>query len=225
MAQQTSETWKRLWKTKNTIREYAFDVNGEWYDATEEVTHSVESGLYEDFGIGNTYSATLKLSLFADDIPRGAVIKRYVRLRNGDEVSEWLPKGVFFTNRRSADDNYWTIEAFDIMRKTEVVWTPSQSLNFPMSMESASKLFAQMIGTTVDSRSQFNNYTIDYPANDYTIRQELQFIAAAHGGNWIVTDEGKLLLVPLLSIPEDTNYLVDEYGDNIIIGGDRILVG
>ena len=68
------------------------------------------------------------------------------------------------------------------------------------------------------------NYTIDYPANDYTVRNELCFIAAAHGGNWIITDENKLYLVPLLSAPAETNYLVEEYGDAITFGGDRILV-
>ena len=58
----------------------------------------------------------------------------------------------------------------------------------------------------------------------YSIRQELQWIAAAHGGNWIITGEGKLLLVPLLSMPEETSRLVTEYGDAITLGGVKIRV-
>ena len=225
MAQATSELWKTLWRTPGTEREYGFDINGVWYGPEQEVSHSVNSGLYEKFGFGNATIASLALSLFADSVPRGATIKRFIRLRNGDQVSEWLPKGVFFASRRSEDDGRWTVEAFDAMRKSEVIWDPDQSLNFPLSMPNAVKEFARIMGVEIDSRTSLNAaYTIDYPANDYTIRDELRFIAAAHAGNWVITDVGKLLLVPLLSIPEETNYLVTEHGDAITFGGVRILV-
>lgn len=234
MAQETSALWKSLWRTRGTLREYQFDIDGTIYGPEAETEHSVDSGLFDEFSIGNAATAKLTLSLFANAIPRAAQIKRYVRLVNGNQVSEWLPKGVFFVNRRSEEDGRWTIEAFDAMRKAERSWEPSQSLTFPMSMRNAVNIFAQLMGVEVDPRTQVSTaYTIDYPASDpesetgeyYTIRQELQWIAAAHGGNWIITDEGKLLLVPLLSIPPETFYLVDEYGDPITFGGDRILVG
>lgn len=225
MAQATSDLWKTLWRSKNTEKEYGFDINGTWYGPDAEVKHSVTAGLYEEFGIGNATTSQLTLSAYADDIPRGATIKRYIRLKNGDQASEWLPKGVFFINRRAEDDGYWTVEAFDAMRKAEAVWEPDQTLEFPMSMQDAVAEFARIMGVEVDSRTVLNaSYTIDYPANDYTIRQELCYIAAAHAGNWIITDAGKLLLVPLLSIPEETNYLVDERGDAIMFGGVKILV-
>lgn len=226
MAQQTSELWKTLLRTKNTVREYAFDIAGTWYGPDQEVAHTVDNGLYDEFGIGNASCAQLTVSLFADNIPRAATIKRYVRLTNGDQISEWLPSGVFFTNRRAEEDGYWTIEAFDAMRKGDVIWEPDQSFVFPMPMPDAVSEFARIMQVEIDPRTTLNpSYTIDYPANDYTIRQELRYIAAAHAGNWIITGEGKLYLVPILSIPQETNYLVTEYGDAIKIGGVRILVG
>lgn len=233
MAQTTTALWKTLWRTKGTTREYKFDISGTVYGPDVEVTHSVDSGLYEQFGIGNAAAAKLTLSLFAETIPRAATIKRYIRLRNGEQVSEWLPKGVFFTNRRSEEDGYWTIEAFDAMRRADQPWEPDQSLVFPLPMPQAVQAFARIMGVEIDPRTALNPaYTIDYPASDpesetgdyYSIRQELQWIAAAHAGNWIITDEGKLLLVPLLSIPEETNYLVTEYGDAITLGGVKIIV-
>ena len=225
MAQTTSELWKTLWRTRNTVKEYKFEINDVEYGPEEEVEHTYSNGIFEDFGFGNAYTASLTLSLFTDEVPRAATIKRYIRLRNGAQVSEWLPKGTFFTNTRSDDDGYWTIEAYDSMRKAEVVWTPDQSLEFPLSMPAAAAEFARILGVELDSRTMLNaNYTIDYPANDYTIRNELCFIAAAHGGNWIITDENKLYLVPLLSAPAETNYLVEEYGGAITFGGVRILV-
>lgn len=226
MAQQTSELWQKLWRSKNTAVEYAFEINGVWYSSDDEVSHSVEAGLFDELGIGNATSAKLSLSLFAESIQRGAEIRRFARLVNGSQVSEWLPKGVFFTNRRSEEDGCWSIEAFDVIRKAEVVWEPDQALIFPMSMRSAVLEFSRIMGCEIDPRTTIQaDYTIDYPANDYTIRQELQFIAAANGGNWIATDEGKLLLVPLISMPEETNYLIDEHGDCITLGGVRIIVG
>ena len=225
MAQATSELWKTLWRTPGTEREYGFDINGIWYGPEREVSHSVSSALFEKFGFGNATISQLKLSLFTEDIPKGAAIKRFIRLRNGDQVSEWLPKGVFFTNRRSENDGLWTIEAFDAMRKADAVWVPDQSLEFPLSMPDAVAEFARIMGVEVDPRTVLNAaYTIDYPANDYTIRDELRFIAAAHAGNWIITDIGGLLMVPLLSIPDETNYLVTQHGDAVTFGGVRILV-
>lgn len=225
MALATSELWKTLWRTKGTSKEYAFDIAGKWYGPEEEVDHSVSSELYGEFGIGNASTGKLTISLFAESIPRSAQIKRYVRLRNGEQSSEWLPAGVFFTNRRSEEDGEWTVEAYDSMRKAERVWEPDQNLNFPLSMPAAAQEFARIMQVQLDPRTVLNSsYTIDYPSNDYTIRNELCYIAAAHGGNWIITGEGKLLLVPLMSIPPETHYLVSEYGQAIVMGKVRILV-
>ena len=233
MAQSTSTLWKTLWRTRGTIREYRFDIAGTVYGPECEVEHSVDRGLYESFGIGNAATAKLTLSLLAQTIPRAAEIRRYIRLRNGTQVSEWLPKGVFFANRRSEEDGRWTIEAFDAMRKADAPWEPDQRLSFPLPMPDAVKEFARIMGVEIDPRTSLNpSYTIDYPASDpasqagdyYSIRKELEWIAAAHGGNWIITDTGKLLLVPLMSIPEETHYLVTEHGDAITFGGVRILV-
>lgn len=225
MAQETSSLWKALLRTKGTKKEYQFDINGTIYGPEREVEHSVDAGLYEEFGIGNAATAKLTLKLYADSIPRAATIKRYVRLKNGSQATEWLPKGVFFTNRRSEEDGQWTVEAFDAMRKAERVWTPDQSLTFPMTAPNAVAEIARIMQVQVDPRTQLDpSYTIDYPANDYTLRDELRFIAAAHAGNWVVTGEGKLLLVPLLSVPPETFYLVTEYGEPITFGGVKILV-
>lgn len=226
MAQTTSALWKTLFRMPNTVREYQFDINGTIYGPEAEVEHNVTSESHtEDQPTGNASCASLTISLYADSIPRSATIKRYIRLRNGEQVSEWLPYGVFFTNRRAEEDGYWTVEAFDGMRKGDVVWVPDQSLEFPMTMPDAVDVFCEIMGVELDSRTVLNsNYIIDYPANDYTIRNELCFIAAAHGGNWIMTGPGKLLLVPYGGLPGETHYLVEEYGDAITFGGDRILV-
>ena len=225
MAQTTSALWKTLLRDADARREYAFDINGVWYGPEAEVSHSVESNLFEQFGIGNAMSATLTLSLYADEIPRGAVIKRYVRLTNGIQTSEWLPKGVFFTNRRANEDGYWTVEAYDAMLMADFTWTPQPGFKFPCSMEAAARDIAKAIGLELDPRNVYLPYQMnEYPVGEYMRRDALCDIAAAHGGNWHISDAGKLRLVPLISFPLETSYLVTEHGDAITFGGTRILV-
>lgn len=235
MAQQTSKIWQTLWRTKGTQIEYYFDIDGVAYYSDKVVSINVDNGLFEQLSIGNAACAQLTLEVFADNIPRGAQIKRFKRLVNGEQVSEWKSAGVYFANRRTEDNGLWTIEAYDIMRKAEQPWTPRQELQFPLPMPDAVEEFARILGCEIDPRTQLDaSYTIDYPTtdpeseepvdNNYSIRKELQWIAAAHGGNWIITPEGKLLLVPIGGEPKETHYLVTEYGDAIVMGGVRILV-
>ncbi len=225
MAQATSEIWKTLIREKGTRKEYAFSINNIWYGPEAEVRHSVDYSLYDSFGIGNAMSATLTMELYAGEIPRGALIKRYVRLVNGARSSEWLPKGVFFANRRTVEDGLWSIEAYDAMLKADITWTPRKTLAFPCTMEEAAQDIAAAMDVELDERNAYRPYTMDaYPEGEYMRRDALRDIAAAHGGNWYMSDAGKLRLVPLLSFPEETNYLVTEHGDAITFGGVRILV-
>lgn len=223
MAQTTSALWKAILRSGNAVREYAFDIGGAWYGGESEVSHSVDGSLFDTFGIGNAMSATLSLSLYAGQIPRGAVITRYVRLTDGTRVSEWLPKGVFFANRRINDDGFWTVEAYDAMLKADITWTPRPGFSFPCTMQGAVQDIALSMGVELDERNVYLPYTMDaYPEGEYMRRDALRDIAAAHGGNWFISDAGKLRLIPLISFPAETDYLVTELGDAILFGGTRI---
>ena len=87
---------------------------------------------------------------------------------------------------------------------------------------------AARMGVAVDSRTVLDaSFPMQYPVDDdgdMTMREALGRIAVANAGNWIITDEGKLLLVGLNSMPKETNYLVTENGSAITFGGVRILV-
>lgn len=225
MAQTTSELWRKLYEAKNTEREYAHEINGVWYGDGAEVASSVKNELFETFGIGRATSAQLSLEILADDIPKGAEIKRCVRLVNGAEVSEWLPKGTFYAASRDEDDGYWTIEAFDAMTKANAKYLPDEiNDTWPKPMPDVVAEIAANIGVEIDSRTVINPaYMLQMPIG-YTQREILAHIAAAHGGNFIISDAGALLLVPLLSAPAETSYLINEHGSAIVVGGVRIVV-
>jgi hypothetical protein len=93
-------------------------------------------------------------------------------------------------------------------------------------MPTAVAEIARLMGVSVDSRTVLNSvYTLDYPANEYTLRDVLRFIAAAHAGNWIITANNELLLVPLFqSMPMETYNLVTEDGDGIVLGGVKLRI-
>ncbi len=225
MAQTTSEIWEKLRETRNTRREYKFEIDGAEYGPETVVSHTVSQELYTELSIGNAAAAKLTLEVAAENIPRAATVRRYARLVNGENASEWLQAGVYFINRRAEENGVWSIEAFDVIRKAEAVWEPAQELSFPMTMPQAARTLAELMGCELDDRTSLNEtYTIDYPASGTTMRQELQYIAAAHGGNWVATGEGKLLLQPLGGEPPETHYLITEWGRAITLGEVRLLV-
>lgn len=204
--------------------EYYVDIAGTEYGMEDIESVTIEQPLFDKLSVGNACSAELTIGFWEKaTVPKMAKIIPYARKTSADA---WVKQGEFFTDSRSRSGSLLTITAYDAMLKSEVVWTPDQELEFPMTMPDAVTEIAALMGVSIDSRTALNSaYTIDYPANDYTLRDVLRFIAAAHGGNWIITNEGALLLVPLFaSMPEETHYLVTETGAAITFGGVRILV-
>ena len=186
---------------------------------------TIESPLFDQLSVGNACSAQLNISFWPTSaVPRMAKIIPYAR---ENDASDWVQLGVFYTDERSMSaGGKMSIIAYDSMLMTEVIWEPEDESAFPMGMKTAVELIFEMMGVSLDERTSLtDDYVIDYPANDYTIRDVLGFIAAAHVGNWIVTAGNKFLLVPLFSsMPDETNRLVDENGDAITFGGVGIIV-
>lgn len=197
-------------------------------DTTEYTDADIQSGnierpLFDELGIGNACMAMLNVIFRKkSEIPRASKIVPYA-LVDG----EWEQLGVFYLDERTIKPTgIMTVIAYDSMIKADKVWVPDQSLEFPMPMDDAVGIIAELMGITVDPRTNVSHaYTIDYPANDYTLLDVLKFIAVANGGNWTITRKDQLLLVPLVgSMPPETHYLVEENGFSITFGGDRILV-
>ena len=171
-------------------------------------------------------------SLPTSNSPRQAHVKLYARVTLGTQVSEWIPKGVFFFSQRSTDKQtgVLSVTGYDAMLKAETVWLNSDydTENWPMPAEDAVDDIAYRMGVDIDTRTDLTGAaSVDYPVDengDMTMRQVLAGIAVSCAGNWMITDEGKLLLWRYGNVPAETNYLADEDGFWITFGGDRILV-
>ena len=208
--------------------EYKCDIAGVEYGMDDIFSATITQPLFEKLSVGNACSAELKIRFVPKEtVPRMARIVPSARKSSEDE---WKQLGVFYTDTRTVTGKLMEITAYDDMLKAEQVWVPRQDLEFPetgLPMSDAVTEIAHLMDVPVDSRTALNAaYGIDYPSNDYTLRDVLRYIAAAHGGNWIITSDGKLLLVPLFGgMPPETNYLVAENGDAITFGGVRISLG
>lgn len=230
-----SNLFLTLLADKNHRVETKLSIAGVEYSQADIVKDSlrVYGGLYSAFGIGNCSARQIDFEIIPKgDIQRQAEIKVYARLVSGKQVSEWIPKGVFYFATRKTDrkTGVLSVHGYDSMLKAEQTWLDSNydAQTWPMPVWTAVNDIAARMGVAVDSRTQLNTaFPVQYPVDDegdMTMREALGRIAVANAGNWIITDEGKLLLVGLNSMPKETNHLVTETGSAITFGGVRILV-
>ena len=230
-----SDLWRTLLASPGHRKEVKLVIAGVTYGEDKIVDDSlrIDGGLYSTFGIGNCSARQIDFEIYPQGtIPRQAKIEVYMRLRLGEQVSEWIPKGVFFFSTRKTDriTVVLSVHGYDAMLKAEETWLDSSydAKTWPMPAETAVADIAARMGVEVDSRTVLDAaFPMQYPADDkgdMTMREALGRIAVANAGNWTITDEGKLLLVGLNSMPAETNYLITEGGSAITFGGVHILV-
>lgn len=229
----TSDLYQTILRNPLHVKEVKLDIAGVEYGMDNIVSCSTSGGIFSTPGIGNCASRQIDLVFFPQGtIPRQAEIRIFVRLVCGSQMSEWIPKGVFFFSTRKTDKvtGAMTVKGYDAMLKAEQTWLTSNcdTENWPMPQDDAVADIAARIGVEVDSRTVLSAaFPVAYPIDengDLTMREVLGYIAASNAGNWIITDEGNLLLVGYCDIPEETNYLVTENGDVILFGEVKLVV-
>lgn len=225
-----SDLYKRLAAHSEHTREVKAVIAGVEYDQDRIKECSTYCDMLSDLVVGGCMSRELDLIIEpAGDIPRAAKISVFFRVMVGDEKSEWVPGGVFYVDTRANDEftGWLMLHGVDGLMKTEAIWLdPSiDAGEWPMNQRAAANNIAARIGAVVDSRSAISpDYSVDYP-NDFTMREILEEIAAANGGNWIMTGDGELLLAPLGGLPLETSFLVDsQSGGAILMGEVRLIV-
>lgn len=193
-------------------------------------------------GVGGCLAGELTLRMLAPnvEIPRMATVNPYVRVwADGyEDPSEWIPQGKYYIDTRETTNNddglpILSLHCYDAMLKAEADY-PNTTHDWPMTDIDVIKEIAMTMGlqASVSSTDGIDTRTIAAVANGYqiglpagqTMREVLSNIAAMYGGNWVMSYDGKLLLVKLADLPPETNYLVTIAGDPITFGGDRILV-
>ena len=113
--------------------------------------------------------------------------------------ADWLPKGTYYIDTREEDwvTGVMKIHGYDAVLKAEAKFlTEEDTGTWPRTTHQVVASIASRLGVSVDTRFAMNAYKVSYPG-DLTMREMLGHIAVAHGGNWVITDDNKLRLVPL----------------------------
>lgn len=210
--QTTSDLFKTILNNPLRVVQNKVTIAGTDYFDDKIESLSVYGSMFSSDSpcIGSAVSRTIKVTLKTDGayIQRAAKIKVFIRLALLDSTghvtsaSEWIPKGVFYIDTRQPDEDeqFLTINGYDAMLKGEqplVDQAAGETETWPKTMREVASACAEKMGVEIDPSTIISDdYEIGYPT-DYTCRELLRHIAAAHGGNWTISDEGKLRFIVL----------------------------
>ena len=229
---QTSQTWNTIVASGSYWYQTQVIIDGVTYAQSQIMELSTDWRVFseEQPTVGACLSGEISLKMLKPSatIQRMASLRPQVRVTNGSSTSEWIPQGYYYIDTREEsknDDNLPVVSfhGYDAMLKTEAYFGNVNS-GWPKTDTQTVNLIASTIGVSVDSRTTSamgKNYSISAPIG-YTMRETLSNIGAMYAGNWIITMEGKLLLVTLNGIPEETSLLIDGAGNVITFGEDAI---
>ena len=208
---ETSALYKTLRQDPDSVYEVNIVRGQTVYGMNDIISASVHQSLIGERpgpSVGGTVSARCSITIREESVnwPRMASFEVRVRLCSADglQASEWLSLGVFLTDQRS-ESKYGnlSIEAFDAMLMLDQYWTDrippaSMPASWPITAAEAASLLAQATGIQLDSRDVLDD-TVAFIGLDTlrTAREAWADIAAAQGGNAILTPEGKIHIVPL----------------------------
>ncbi len=210
--QTTSDLYKAILQNSNHAKEIKLNIAGVEYGMGNIISCYTSGGIFSEPGIGNCTSRQIQLEIFPiEEIPRQAQIQIFVRLVLSEQISEWIPKGVFFISTREKNKltGALKITGYDAMLKTEQTWlTADYATNvWPMSQADAVADIASRISVEIDSRTVLStDYPVEYPTGengDLTMREVLGYIATSNAGNWSITDDGKLRLIGYADTPAE----------------------
>lgn len=158
--------------------------------------------------VGGCYSSSLKVSILTEDeIESAAAVEVLCRLTNGTAAtvcSEWVPFGTYYISNRSDKtvSGLISLECYDAMMKANAPYAAmSATTEWPVSQKYAVEEIAALMGVTIDPRTTINegeDYVV-YLDTTLSQWQVLCYIAACHGGNFVITETGALRLIPLVS--------------------------
>lgn len=222
-----SEIWKKLARDGDFICESVLVIGEKTYTA---ITAPIidRTVMPNPLSIGKCASASLQVTIRTDDeLDSSLPIIVKARLTNRTEYSEWLEFGTFYIDQMSKEyDGLINVICYDAMLKLDQYYTFSGKLMY-ITIRDVIIDIANIIGVELDERTAIHSGIINWHKDEesqFTMRQILESIAAISGGNWIITENNKLRLVPIITSPGATYDIVDEHYNTISsTTGERIV--
>lgn len=199
--QKRPKGWETARDDPNHIGELLVTIDGKQYAAQDIVSCEIERNLLENTAeVGNATAAVLTLEINqGETIPKRAKVVVQYRLMLDDARTDYIPKGTYWINTREKDGHYLKLTCYDAMLMAQQDYLGDVTADdWPQQETACVTEIAQRIGVEIDPRTQIgtgDNHQVSMPVGR-TMREVLEQIAAANGGNWCITPAGKLLLVP-----------------------------
>ena len=199
--QNVTALWNTLFNADHKT-EYRYDINGVSYYAEDRKGDPIiNKPLIDKPAIGRVCTGSTQITVYPKaDIPKAALVNAYCRLvsPDGNTVSEWIPQGKYYVSSRSGTSPL-KLECKDYMIRAGVTYQDKTAFEeWPQYMDDVLEEICTIMDVELDSRTEINaGYTIDYPNEDTLVSEILAKIAIANGGNWIMTEAGKLRLIRL----------------------------
>lgn len=199
--QKRPKGWETARDDPNHIGELLVTIDGKQYAAQDIVSCEIERNLLENTAeVGNATAAVLTLEINqGETIPKRAKVVVQYRLMLDDARTDYIPKGTYWINTREKDGRYLKLTCYDAMLMAQQDYLGDVTADdWPQQETACVTEIAQRIGVEIDTRTQIgtgDNHQVSMPVGR-TMREVLEQIAAANGGNWCITPAGKLLLVP-----------------------------
>lgn len=199
--QKRPKGWETARDDPNHIGELLVTIDGKQYAAQDIVSCEIERNLLENTAeVGNATAAVLTLEISQGEaIPKRAKVVVQYRLMLDDARTDYIPKGTYWINTREKDGRYLKLTCYDAMLMAQQDYLGDVTADdWPQQETACVTEIAQRIGVEIDPRTQIgtgDNHQVSMPVGR-TMREVLEQIAAANGGNWCITPAGKLLLVP-----------------------------
>lgn len=216
--QSTSELYDTIWggnhRVEAKIEAYSSDGTSFLGVITEDkiIDLKTSRSILNDttFGIGNCTCGEMDATIRPIDekgnqlvLPKMAQLKIFVRLvsLDTDDVSEWLPKGVFFIDTRQSICNSFShqphqlkLHGLDAMLKAEAGYPSDDESEYPATGRVIVTKIAAAMGINIDSRLMgkiSNTQTYGLPIG-FSMREVLEDIGTKNYINFIISDAGEL---------------------------------
>lgn len=229
------------------VKEVRLLIAGTEYREGDIVTLSTHRQLFEGApSIGNCITGELnaELRISSDLIPRNAEIKPYVK---ESDDTDWKPKSVFYVYQRKIDRLTDTVRitAYDASFRTDQPFIGSNDdINFddwPRTAYSVMTDIAQRCQITICSdtltRIQNDVRYVRFPGSKVesdidtheekfvsdgdaalTMREVACDVAKMYAANWAIDNKGEWRLIGFGDVPLDSDYLVTENREIIVLG-------
>lgn len=213
------QTRTALWEMLASSGDFALETkliidNTEYTEISAPV---IDRALCKDtIEVGNCIAGSLTVAIrTTDTFPTGAAVEVWKRVWDAsrETSSEWITAGTFYISKRQKDyaSGLVTLTCYDAMLKGSEDFYQGNALTdmagWPHSMSDVVTYIAGRMGVQIDSRTTLRTetrYRITATPQG-TLLDVLGHIGACMGGNWIITPDGKLRLVPLTTAPTQSS--------------------